>query len=124
MNTKDRKKRDREGESLRQRPRIRKRIGAAIGGSYEHSGDKGSQQEDDIHPRARTKRTRCGPDSENRQVLLASKQRVIAVRSKPFRQFSHSLAGVDQQFSLKTGGPIRSEEHTSELQSPLNFVCR
>src|SRR5260370_27924461 len=35
--------------------------------------------------------------------------------SQTFRVFS---------FQIKNGYPIRSEEHTSELQSHLNLVCR
>src|SRR5256885_5854688 len=31
---------------------------------------------------------------------------------------------VDQAFVLATVAPSRSEEHTSELQSPCNLVCR
>src|SRR5256885_8629764 len=36
-------------------------------------------------------------------------------------------AAVDRLYELAAGGPaleLRSEEHTSELQSPCNLVCR
>src|SRR2546426_7017555 len=32
--------------------------------------------------------------------------------------------GHDYRFDMPTIGPERSEEHTSELQSPCNLVCR
>src|SRR5256885_4536045 len=35
---------------------------------------------------------------------------------------THNLAG--RGFSLASHGFLRSEEHTSELQSPCNLVCR
>src|SRR5438876_11452288 len=31
---------------------------------------------------------------------------------------------VAQQYGLAFVNPVRSEEHTSELQSPVQFVCR
>src|SRR2546426_5933840 len=34
------------------------------------------------------------------------------------------LALLDQRGSRRAGGEGRSEEHTSELQSPCNLVCR
>src|SRR5256885_13315321 len=39
----------------------------------------------------------------------------------------HDSAGVSHNFALKlewVPGEARSEEHTSELQSPCNLVCR
>src|SRR2546426_10932911 len=33
-------------------------------------------------------------------------------------------SGIDAGFSAQAGGGWRSEEHTSELQSPCNLVCR
>src|SRR2546426_11903303 len=33
-------------------------------------------------------------------------------------------AGLDKQYRLHRGTAMRSEEHTSELQSPCNLVCR
>src|SRR5688500_19208546 len=33
-------------------------------------------------------------------------------------------AGKDADFVVWSGDPLRSEEHTSELQSPCNLVCR
>src|SRR5207237_9033614 len=33
-------------------------------------------------------------------------------------------AGVDVLLRQRRQGTVRSEEHTSELQSPLNLVCR
>src|SRR2546426_9258152 len=42
------------------------------------------------------------------------------------RQYAHRLAGgVQEEKTLpSTGREARSEEHTSELQSPCNLVCR
>src|SRR2546426_6628862 len=55
-----------------------------------------------------------------------------AVRTPPPEQFVHSRVIVriasDDQFAmdelLRRGRANRSEEHTSELQSPCNLVCR
>src|SRR5688500_19936756 len=46
--------------------------------------------------------------------------RVVALCDVDERLFPHGVAEVE-----KLGGnrPIRSEEHTSELQSPCNLVC-
>src|SRR2546426_3810369 len=40
---------------------------------------------------------------------------------KPLQRFRHPDCGKENRFRLP--GP-RSEEHTSELQSPCNLVCR
>src|SRR5688572_33338877 len=47
-----------------------------------------------------------------------------------FRHGGRAVAGADRLKSAKHGGrsiplrPVRSEEHTSELQSQSNLVCR
>src|SRR5256885_12210669 len=42
-----------------------------------------------------------------------------------FRPFAASHCGRDSSSSSwKRGSVLRSEEHTSELQSPCNLVCR
>src|SRR2546422_3380378 len=38
----------------------------------------------------------------------------------PYLEYPRTAQGPDP----KTGGPARSEEHTSELQSRLHLVCR
>src|SRR3989454_7382960 len=42
-------------------------------------------------------------------------------RLLPFKQF-HDIIGLDDYYKLDE--KYRSEEHTSELQSPCNLVCR
>src|SRR5256885_10225831 len=51
---------------------------------------------------------------------------VNAPRSCPKSSFSTSPSGIAAQFSATNGCSRlgRSEEHTSELQSPCNLVCR
>src|SRR5256885_13105603 len=39
------------------------------------------------------------------------------------KQLDERVRGLDWQSLTRSGGP-RSEEHTSELQSPCNLVCR
>src|SRR2546426_3036952 len=46
---------------------------------------------------------------------------VALAHGKPVR-IGVNWGSLDQQ--LRTGLPCRSEEHTSELQSPCNLVCR
>src|SRR4051794_41357042 len=41
--------------------------------------------------------------------------------NKVFDDFS---ADPEQWVAIVTGGKVRSEEHTSELQSPVHLVCR
>src|SRR5574341_1699521 len=56
-------------------------------------------------------------------------QRVVAGREAGYRSWDPEVIGVDTAAerailaALNRGG-IRSEEHTSELQSPTNLVCR
>src|SRR5258706_4419117 len=40
------------------------------------------------------------------------------------RQFGLACAGKHQRFRIANGCLLRSEEHTSELQSLTNLVCR
>src|SRR5256885_5082460 len=50
-------------------------------------------------------------------------------RSVLFQQFAHFLGRIDDEREGRVAGRcnqrrVRSEEHTSELQSPCNLVCR
>src|SRR6266446_6402904 len=36
----------------------------------------------------------------------------------------HPVGGRSSSIDVETSRPFRSEEHTSELQSPCNLVCR
>src|SRR2546426_3819705 len=47
-------------------------------------------------------------------------ERLAAVQHRPLRRVGEPLDGVQQR---ALAAP-RSEEHTSELQSPCNLVCR
>src|SRR5688500_19741712 len=38
--------------------------------------------------------------------------------------FAQNAGGIAGLLDVFSGGSIRSEEHTSELQSPCNLVCR
>src|SRR5256885_13154801 len=51
----------------------------------------------------------------------AGARRVRAVGEQHHEQIA---IGVDPQGSPRPAGMARSEEHTSELQSPCNLVCR
>src|SRR5256885_12867551 len=42
--------------------------------------------------------------------------------ARPYRRFPFGLSG--SAITTSTGRDGRSEEHTSELQSPCNIVCR
>src|SRR5688572_31640845 len=57
-------------------------------------------------------------------------QRVARLRAKPglsqdFLKWTlYSQRFTDHVLSVQTGSTVRSEEHTSELQSQSNLVCR
>src|SRR5256886_7629050 len=65
---------------------------------------------------------RYGPELDQ---TVASSGRAMETRSAR-RGASASSSGISASaFSTRTGGgPVRSEEHTSELQSQSNLVCR
>src|SRR2546426_5387526 len=48
---------------------------------------------------------------------VSRRRRVCRVSELPGARTAHGTVGAD-------GVPARSEEHTSELQSPCNLVCR
>src|SRR5256885_10801366 len=51
----------------------------------------------------------------------------IGLRELPFPHPGHSLlhaVGQPVGFVVRVADSLRSEEHTSELQSPCNLVCR
>src|SRR5574337_1868121 len=64
-------------------------------------------------------------DDEARRAILELRQRVDALQQVNQRagdetsQLRRSLLDLQTQIEA-----LRSEEHTSELQSPLNLVCR
>src|SRR5256885_3493064 len=80
-------------------------------------------------PLFRSSELRCGrpgvpePFEQHRLVL-----RGRAAAQAAYRQFPHFGAGVEGgaagQRLAGVGSLRRSEEHTSELQSPCNLVCR
>src|SRR2546426_8503182 len=55
-------------------------------------------------------------------ATVASSQR--RDRRSPVRRPNGLRAGPPAHTSCLRGGGLRSEEHTSELQSPCNLVCR
>src|SRR5256885_12833169 len=63
-------------------------------------------------------------------TLFRSLQRHVLQRLHHLRRQRLSLAAravvllLRLQIALEGGLPVRSEEHTSELQSPCNLVCR
>src|SRR2546426_4819464 len=56
-----------------------------------------------------------------RRVGMKSKEQVA---SEEERMMDRTSAGVAGRNVDRGGGADRSEEHTSELQSPCNLVCR
>src|SRR2546426_7059609 len=81
-----------------------------------------------LRPLPHTRHTGCRAT----QLLLAAAQDLLAravISAVPERVavvLGTALGGVEQlERALARGGrPRRSEEHTSELQSPCNLVCR
>src|SRR2546426_3396096 len=63
-------------------------------------------------------RMRAALDASLRATDLAD---LLVQAGVPFRE-SHGLVGRLVREAERTG--VRSEEHTSELQSPCNLVCR
>src|SRR5438552_6065686 len=47
-----------------------------------------------------------------------------AIKAYEPARFRRAPAGLSSAFANSTGVPNRSEEHTSELQSPDHLVCR
>src|SRR5947208_12063769 len=51
----------------------------------------------------------------------ASQNKACAARSRPFRRWKEGRGGLQ---AIARDRDVRSEEHTSELQSPDHLVCR
>src|SRR5205807_3494294 len=49
---------------------------------------------------------------------------LLFLHQRPGRAFSYATTGVDMLVATMITYASRSEEHTSELQSPCNLVCR
>src|SRR5437879_11024552 len=56
--------------------------------------------------------------------------RVVEILPRPARSIDHAIPAAppvplsEKLHRIATGAPLRSEEHTSELQSPMYLVCR
>src|SRR5688500_10184561 len=59
---------------------------------------------------------------------MTSGQKQLLVVGSPFKYAAHGKSGMQISellpWTAKVADDIRSEEHTSELQSPCNLVCR
>src|SRR5574337_1395631 len=70
-----------------------------------------------------------GVTASSRVRVVAKKESTAIVNLSP-SYMKKGVIGVNEeirkQLALKNGSlvDVRSEEHTSELQSPLNLVCR
>src|SRR5690348_17518466 len=65
----------------------------------------------------------------DRERMGAGARRAAASRSPCFNALLCEADGLDanpgERHSIRAStGPLRSEEHTSELQSPVHLVCR
>src|SRR5256885_491538 len=58
------------------------------------------------------------------EAIDAAIQEVQTARSLVSKIKARQVSGVDALATLKATALTRSEEHTSELQSPCNLVCR
>src|SRR2546426_7780531 len=63
------------------------------------------------------------------QVLRKAQARIeeaeLRYRPSAVRTRGRLIEGIKRPTACANGaGPVRSEEHTSELQSPCNLVCR
>src|SRR5256885_10266134 len=74
----------------------------------------------------------CGQDADTELSTAATRRRdgVLLARDGRGRERQHGRAGVDlhdrdnDTAAAWRHRDLRSEEHTSELQSPCNLVCR
>src|SRR5256885_7973854 len=68
------------------------------------------------------------PEQQNKQKQQQSSQIVLELKadgSYAINGQPYALSQLDQAFhQIYDPRPARSEEHTSELQSPCNLVCR
>src|SRR5688500_19808423 len=74
-----------------------------------------------MNPRVTVQPSACGPGSP---VMCGPKLKVTCVPWKKFANTTASIAVVASGSVQSSGATPRSEEHTSELQSPCNLVCR
>src|SRR5256885_11813203 len=64
-------------------------------------------------------------DQQHAHVLVAVPIDVAKALHAPRTVFAGTTAGVTADgLAVREAIPVRSEEHTSELQSPCNLVCR
>src|SRR2546426_4056922 len=59
----------------------------------------------------------------SRSPFSRSARRAFATRERATQRSSRFSRATATE-GLETAAPLRSEEHTSELQSPCNLVCR
>src|SRR2546430_10932990 len=69
----------------------------------------------------RSKSARIGEPDQAQKLMMELNLEQAATDARGAAQY---LAGHPKTGSLKVGVPGRSEEHTSELQSQSNLVCR
>src|SRR5256885_11853531 len=63
------------------------------------------------------------PQDSSTVDLLYTSTVAVAMKHKQARQYPESLRCLEEAANLRPQ-EARSEEHTSELQSPCNLVCR
>src|SRR5256885_9838127 len=74
--------------------------------------------------RAGTKRSvKAGPTSRGCPGRSGREPRIQTFR-RPFLSRTVVMVAVDTRERVLIASGVRSEEHTSELQSPCNLVCR
>src|SRR5256885_13012883 len=66
---------------------------------------------------------KANPTVESAAKRRATRRSAANLGCRPTRPMANSAAYPPTPYSA-TGRPNRSEEHTSELQSPCNLVCR
>src|SRR5256885_12964304 len=57
-------------------------------------------------------------------IQQAQAQRQVALHAGGKEMRIHGMGAIQQRAKLRRADGNRSEEHTSELQSPCNLVCR
>src|SRR2546426_2106871 len=84
--------------------------------------DQGTTDGADVRPPARPggRAARAGPHRARPRRLLLWHQDPLAARRGPRRARPRRARPA----RVRHRGRVRSEEHTSELQSPCNLVCR
>src|SRR2546430_6886528 len=69
-------------------------------------------------------RSNLGERPGNRRVAALTTATVLACASAWASQRSEPSAGSGREYAVWVPKELRSEEHTSELQSQSNLVCR